>query len=96
MSNLHVPEALQDPDKVLARCPLQVKMLCLPEQLAEMLLRFQRKGKFLSLEPIRVTPKKSGGDKIEVDLTVVGIDIEEPRVESSSARRGSGRTRRGF
>jgi hypothetical protein len=91
-----IQEALQDPDKVLARYPLQVKMLCLPEQLAEMLLRFQRNGEFLSLEPIRVTPEKSGGDKIEVDLTVVGIDMEEPRVESSSARRGSGRTRRGF
>ncbi|MDE0959320.1 MAG: hypothetical protein OSB09_00905 [Planctomycetota bacterium] len=89
-------EALEDPNKVLARYPLHVKMLCKPEQLVEMLLRFQRDGGFLSLEPTRVTQEKSGGEKIEVDLLVVGIDMEDPRVDSGSTRRGSDRSRRGF
>ncbi len=91
-----IQEPLDDEAKVLARYPLNVKMLCSPAQLSEMLVRFQRDGGFLSLEPTRVAPETNGGTLLEVDLLVVGIDMEDPRQEDTPNRRGAGRSRGGF
>lgn len=91
-----IQEPLEDEKKVLARYPINVKIVCSPEQLSELLVRFQRDGGFLSLEPSRVVPEKNGGNLVEVDLVVAGIDMEDPREENTPNRRGTGRSRGGF
>ena len=91
-----VQEAFRDSQKVLARYPIEVKLLCSPEQLSELIVRFQVDGSFLSIEPIRVVTEKSNTGRLVASIQVVGIDVEDPREESRGNRRSSGRGRRGF
>ncbi|MGE4620433.1 MAG: hypothetical protein AAEJ04_11560 [Planctomycetota bacterium] len=89
-------ESFRDNGKVLARYPIDVKFLCSPAQLSDLIVRFQRDGSFLSIEPIQVSTEKSNSGRLEASVQVVGIDVEDPREDSRSSRRVPGRGRRGF
>ena len=78
------------------RYPIEVKLLCSPDQLSDLIVRFQVDGSFLSIEPIRVVTEKSNTGRLEASIQVVGIDVEDPREESRGNRRPGTRGRRGF
>jgi len=91
-----VQEDLHDEKKVLVRYPVVFELICKPQQLSEMIIRFQRDQSFLSIEPGTVSRDKDDQERISVSLTVVGIDMEDPRDDSSDNRRSSRQPRRGF
>ncbi len=82
-------ETFHDTGKVLVRYPIEVKMLCSPEQLSDLIVRFQVDGVFLSIEPVRVSTEKSNNGRLEATIHVVGIDVEDPRDEDRRGRRPS-------
>lgn len=89
-------ELFRDSQKVLVRYPIEVKLLCTPDQLSDLIVRFQVDGTFLSIEPIRVVTEKSNTGRLDASIQVVGIDVEDPREDSTGNRRSGGRSRRGF
>ena len=89
-------EDLQDQEKVLVRYPVAFELICKPGQLSELIVRFQRDQSFLSIEPGSVIRDKDDEERISVNLTVVGIDMEDPREDASGNRRNPRQPRRGF
>lgn len=82
-------ETFRDSAKVLARYPIQVKMLCTPDQLSDLIVRFQVDGRFLSIEPLSVATEKSNTGRLEATIQVVGVDVEDPRDDEKRGRRPS-------
>ncbi|MEE2883840.1 MAG: hypothetical protein VYD70_08965 [Planctomycetota bacterium] len=82
-------ESFRDTNKVLVRYPIEIKLLCSPDQLSDLIVRFQVDGAFLSIEPITVVAEKSNSGRLEALLQVVGLDVEDPREEIRRGRRSS-------
>ncbi len=86
---------IDDSELVLARYPIRVEVICKFSELLAFTRSFQKDRDFLSIEVGEMTPVEGNEEELSVELTVVGIDLEEPREEAKTTRSSSRRNRRG-